>query len=215
MDRRNLAVVPPGVDDATAVSLPVAGLTALHAVRQLGTAVPGAAVAITGATGGVGHLAVQLAVRAGFSVLALTRDAAHASRFPWPAGDHGVRLTGNEHVGELRRLHRVIDSVGGPLLADLARVVLPDTTIVLVGAASGDPVVLDTAPLIARRVDLVSVRIPTPVGKDLMELLHLVSTGGLRVTAEHRGGWEHLVTDPAPRLPEVGKAVYQVTSDRW
>src|ERR1700693_2966655 len=60
----NVAALPAGVSDAQAATLPVAGLTALHALRQGGLLL-GRKVLIDGASGGVGHLACQLAHSAG------------------------------------------------------------------------------------------------------------------------------------------------------
>src|SRR5436853_2391354 len=59
-----VAALPDGVSDAEAATLPVAGLTALHALRQGGLLL-GRKVLIDGASGGVGHLASQLAAAAG------------------------------------------------------------------------------------------------------------------------------------------------------
>ena len=55
-----VAVLPDGCSDAQAATLPVAGLTALHALRQGGLLL-GRKVLVDGASGGVGHLACQLA----------------------------------------------------------------------------------------------------------------------------------------------------------
>src|SRR5437588_7565322 len=62
-----VAALPDAVSDAQAATLPVAGLTALHALRQGGLLL-GRKVLVDGATGGVGHLACQLAVAAGAQV---------------------------------------------------------------------------------------------------------------------------------------------------
>src|SRR5437773_181507 len=59
-----VAALPDGCSDAQAATLPVAGLTALHTLRQGGLLL-GRKVLIDGATGGVGHLACQLAHAAG------------------------------------------------------------------------------------------------------------------------------------------------------
>jgi NADPH:quinone reductase-like Zn-dependent oxidoreductase len=64
-----LAVVPAGVDLSAASTLPAAGVTALQALRALGS-VLGRRVLVTGASGGVGRFAVQLAVLAGAEVVA-------------------------------------------------------------------------------------------------------------------------------------------------
>src|SRR6185369_6898594 len=69
-----VAALPEGVSDAQAATLPVAGLTALHALRQGGLLL-GRKVLVDGATGGVGHLAVQLAAAAGAEVYGQVRRA--------------------------------------------------------------------------------------------------------------------------------------------
>src|SRR5436305_7717749 len=59
-----VAVLPDAVSDAEAATLPAAGLTAVHALRQGGLLL-GRKVLVDGASGGVGHLACQLAAAAG------------------------------------------------------------------------------------------------------------------------------------------------------
>jgi NADPH:quinone reductase-like Zn-dependent oxidoreductase len=70
-----MAPIPPQVPDAQAAALPTAGLTALR-VLEVGGLVLGKRVLVTGATGGVGRMAVQLAHLAGAQVTALVRDLA-------------------------------------------------------------------------------------------------------------------------------------------
>src|SRR5215467_5602982 len=67
--------IPQQVSDAQAAALPTAGLTALR-VLEVGGLVLGKQVLVTGATGGVGRMAVQLAQLAGAQVTALVRDPA-------------------------------------------------------------------------------------------------------------------------------------------
>ena len=74
----NVAVVPDALDLGTAAALSVAGVTALQFVRRLG-AVVGRRVLVTGASGGVGRLAVQLAARAGAHVVAAVGSPSGAS----------------------------------------------------------------------------------------------------------------------------------------
>ena len=66
---QRIAVLPDTVSFAAAAALPVAGLTALRTLRH-GAPLLGKRVLITGAAGGVGHLAVQLAARSGARVTA-------------------------------------------------------------------------------------------------------------------------------------------------
>ncbi len=64
---KRLAIVPDGVEPPAAASLPIAGCTALQAIRRSGIGA-GSKVLIVGASGGVGTFAVQLAVAAGAAV---------------------------------------------------------------------------------------------------------------------------------------------------
>ena len=76
-----LAELPEGISFAQAATLPVAGLTALRAL-EIGGFVLGKRVLVTGASGGVGRFAIQLAALAGAHV---TAARAHAHRGGRPA----------------------------------------------------------------------------------------------------------------------------------
>jgi NADPH:quinone reductase-like Zn-dependent oxidoreductase len=108
--RHRIAPLPDEVSFEDAAALPVAGLTALRALREAGPLL-GRRLLVTGATGGVGSFAVQLGVAAGAHVTALVSgeqrvDAARA------LGAHAV-------VTELDgSFDAVLDGVGGPLLKD-------------------------------------------------------------------------------------------------
>jgi NADPH:quinone reductase-like Zn-dependent oxidoreductase len=83
-EAQNLTARPAAVPWDAAGALPVAGFTAYAAVRAVRLA-EGDTVAVSGAAGGVGSIAVQLARRAGATVIGLAGEANHA----WLAG-HGV-----------------------------------------------------------------------------------------------------------------------------
>src|SRR5438067_5254541 len=74
-----VAALPDGCSDAQAATLPVAGLTALHALRQGGLLL-GRKVLVDGASGGVGHLACQLALAAGAEVWGQIRRDEHRAQ---------------------------------------------------------------------------------------------------------------------------------------
>jgi NADPH:quinone reductase-like Zn-dependent oxidoreductase len=77
----NLTAKPAGVSWEVAGSLFVVGTTAYAAVRAV-SLTPGDTVVVAGASGGVGSIAVQLARRAGATVIGLASQPNHA----WPAG---------------------------------------------------------------------------------------------------------------------------------
>jgi NADPH:quinone reductase-like Zn-dependent oxidoreductase len=83
-DAANLVPRPAGVSWEVAAALPVAGFTAWAMVRAAALG-PGDTVVVAGAAGGVGSIAVQLARRAGATVIGLAGAASHE----WLAG-HGV-----------------------------------------------------------------------------------------------------------------------------
>jgi NADPH:quinone reductase-like Zn-dependent oxidoreductase len=104
-----LAEIPGEVPDAQAAALPTAGLTALRAL-EVGGFVVAKRVLVTGATGGVGRMAVQLASAAGAYVTALVRDTAAAL-------EPLRRLGASEVVDHLDTdFDLVIDGVGGATL---------------------------------------------------------------------------------------------------
>ena len=84
-----VAALPDGVTDAQVSTLPVAGLTALHALRQGGLLL-GRKVLVDGASGGVGHLACQLAAAAGAQVWGHVRRPEYRIGSCWVIG--GLRL---------------------------------------------------------------------------------------------------------------------------
>src|SRR5260370_13217270 len=113
-----MGVLPDAVSFAQAASLPVAGLTALRALR-LGGFLLGRNVLVTGATGGVGHFAVQLAARAGAHVVGISRDPARGKAL-LDAGD--VSLA-SDASGLTERLDLILGSVGREALTGAPGVV--------------------------------------------------------------------------------------------
>jgi NADPH:quinone reductase len=125
--------LPDAVSFAQAATLPVAGLTALRALR-LGGMLLGKRVLVTGATGGVGHFAVQLAARAGAHVTGTCRTPERGAAL-LAAGD--VRLTSN--LGSLEGpFDLILESVGGESLSTSLKVVGRDGMVVLFGNSSGE-----------------------------------------------------------------------------
>lgn len=72
VDARRVRPIPPDLSFVEAASLPVAALTALNGLRRCGD-LSGRSVLVNGATGGVGHFAVQIAKARGALVTAACR----------------------------------------------------------------------------------------------------------------------------------------------
>src|SRR4051795_9037470 len=105
-----LAVLPDRVDFGRAAALPMAGTTAANLVRE-GGALLGARVLITGASGGVGHLAVQLAALTGAEVVAVARPERAGALRRYGA----VEVVGDPADAE-GPFELVLESVGGAAL---------------------------------------------------------------------------------------------------
>ncbi|MDQ6835960.1 MAG: zinc-binding dehydrogenase [Actinomycetota bacterium] len=137
-----LAELPEEVSFEAAATLPVAGLTALRAL-EVGGFVLGKRVLITGASGGVGRFAVQLARMAGAHVTAVARRA------------EGLAQLGAEEIlSELETsgpdYEVIIDAIGGPVLGVAMQRVAPRGIVVSFASTLSDPVNFPTRELFAR-----------------------------------------------------------------
>src|SRR5215468_9211780 len=126
-----LAELGEKVTFSQAATLPVAGLTALYALEKGGLLV-GRRVLITGATGGVGDFAVQLARLAGAHVTASARRADQAASLR-QLGAHEVVV--GEDIPASPRHHLVIESVGGRTLGSALGALEPDGLCVTLGVS--------------------------------------------------------------------------------
>jgi NADPH:quinone reductase len=127
-----VGALPDAVTDAQASTLPVAGLTALHALRQGGLLL-GRKVLVDGASGGVGHLACQLALAAGAIVWGhVRREAQRAQVAAWCGGRVIVGAELGAAKGE-GPYWLILDSVGGSALSAAMGMLAPNGTCVTFG----------------------------------------------------------------------------------
>jgi NADPH:quinone reductase-like Zn-dependent oxidoreductase len=130
-----VAQLPRTVTFAQAATLPIAGLTALRALR-LGGMLLGRNVLITGASGGVGQFAVQLAANASAHVTAVSRNPDRGKALT-KSGD--VRLITAQDMQSLEpSFDLILESVGGQSLTQSLKLVARDGTVVLFGNSSGE-----------------------------------------------------------------------------
>jgi NADPH2:quinone reductase len=129
-----VAALPDTVGFPEAASLPVAGLTALRALRTGGPLL-GRRVLITGASGGVGSFAVQLARAAGALVTAQVSGPSRVEAARALGADEVVTAVGPDSGP----FDLVLDGVGGPLLTEALRRLAPGGTMTAYGLASGQP----------------------------------------------------------------------------
>jgi NADPH:quinone reductase len=205
----NLAVLPDSADFGQAAALPVAGVTALQALRALGPVV-GRRVLITGASGGVGRFGVQLAARAGAHVIAAVGSAARGE---------GLEELGAAEVvvglaGVTEPVFGVLDNVGGPPLAEAFSLVADGGSAQSIGMASGQPTTIDFEAErqfgVRKRLEPFTVR--TPFASDLAYLVELLEAGEIDPQIGLRVSWND-VSEAAEALLDRrvnGKAVLDV-----
>ncbi|MCY1136411.1 zinc-binding dehydrogenase [Actinoplanes sp. Pm04-4] len=107
-----LGAAPAGADLAAISTVPIAAGSALRALRRSGP-VLGRRIMITGATGGVGRYAIQLARLGGALPVAVTRSP---GKYADELLDLGAAAVVAEPEDYPDTVHTVIDTVGGPLL---------------------------------------------------------------------------------------------------
>ncbi len=133
---RTFVPKPANLSFEQAAAVPVAACTALQAIRDHGELEPGQRVLVTGAGGGVGHYAVQIAKALGGEVTALTRTAYH--EFVRSIGaDHVVDYTRGDFPRADERYDLIVDVAGNRPMGALQRVLTPTGRLVLVGAGKG------------------------------------------------------------------------------
>jgi NADPH:quinone reductase len=127
-----MAALPQNVRFEEAAALPVAGLTALRTLRH-GAPLLGKRVLITGAAGGVGHMAVQIAARSGARVTAIV-GGPERSRHLRGASEIAEGIDSTKGPFAL-----ILESAGGASLAAAIARVEARGTIVIFGNSSGEP----------------------------------------------------------------------------
>ncbi|MCW2911037.1 MAG: NADPH:quinone reductase [Actinomycetia bacterium] len=122
VEAANLAAKPAGVPWEVAGALFVAGATAYAAVRAVALT-PGDTVVVAGATGGVGSIAVQLARRAGATVIGLASERHHA----WLTAHGVIPVSYGEGVaGRIRGAAGTVDALIDTAGGDYVRLALED-----------------------------------------------------------------------------------------
>lgn len=184
-----LAELPDAVTFEQAATLPVAGLTALRALELTGFLV-GKRLLVTGASGGVGRFAIQLAHRAGAHVTALARRT-----------DGLTELGADEVQTELEPegplFDAVIDAVGGPVLGAALQRIAPRGTVVNFAATVPEPVSYPTRAFFGRAPGAVlhglyifdEVEHTRTCSSDLRRLADLIAAGQLDPQIASTASW--------------------------
>lgn len=212
---QTLASLPDAVNDAQAATLPVAGLTALYAL-ELGRGLLDRRVLVTGASGGVGRLAVQLAKRGGAHVTAVSRNPDRARGLNELGADEIV----HELTTDGDRFDLVVEGVGGASLSSAIRRVAPFGTVVSFARTDETDVTFPTSALFRDAPGAtvhglyVFAELPRRAGgaEDLARLADLVARGDLTPQIDLETTWRE-----APEAIEAlldrriaGKAVLRI-----
>jgi NADPH:quinone reductase len=207
-----LAELPDGITFEQAATLPVAGLTALRSL-EIGGFILGKRVLVTGASGGVGRFALQLAKLAGAHVTAVARRS------------EGLRELGADEVqselsAEGPLFDVIIDAIGGPVLGAALQRVTPHGTVVNFAATTSDPVSYPTRGFFGRAPGATlhglyifdEVEHTRSCSADLRRLADLVAAGRLDPQIAMTASW----TDAASAVEALldrrinGKAVLTI-----
>jgi NADPH:quinone reductase-like Zn-dependent oxidoreductase len=214
-----LVEIPITVALTQAATLPVAGLTALYSLEKGGSLL-GRNVLVTGASGGAGHFAIQLAVYAGAQqVVGLVRQKQYVP-FVLAAGAHKVVVSDDgQATGKYGPYDRIIDSVGGQVLGTILGMLAPNGTCVNFGASATSTVTFDLRSFfIAGGTSLHGFYLFQELQHEsaqsgLTRLARLVEAHHLQPHIAHEESWEH-ISDVAQQLMErrfAGKAVLAIT----
>ena len=155
--------LPTGLTLREAMILGTAGFTAALALvrmERLGQRPEHGPIVVTGATGGVGTLAIDLLTRAGYEVHAITGKLEHLD-FLTRLGARQVISREKLHWGQrpLETVHwaGALDGVGGEMLEGLTRVIGLGGTIASYGMAGGTELHTTVMPFILRGVSLIGI----------------------------------------------------------
>ncbi len=209
-----LAELPEKVTFSQAATFPVAGLTALHALGKNGM-ILGKRVLITGATGGVGDFAVQLARLGGAHVTATARRADQAAALR-QLGAHEVTV--GDEIPPAPKYDLVLESVGGRTLGTALAALERGGVCVTLGVSATAEVTFDARSFfVAGRTTLYGFYLFTELGHEpaalgLRRLADLVAAGQLAPHISVERPWTDIAQVAADLIARTypGKAVLTV-----
>ena len=217
IDADGVVPVPDGVDARAASIASCAIGTAYHAVVVIGAVRPGDAVLVTGASGGVGLHAVQIAKAAGSVVLAASSSPGRATALRQAGADHLVlHGRGEDYFGQVRDLTAgegvdvVIDTVGTPVFQSARRSLARGGRWVMVGQLTGDFVPFNPAQLFLKGIQLLSSTSVTR--EELRQCLGLIARGTVKPALDEslpleRAAEAHLRLEAGSALGRITLAV--------
>jgi NADPH:quinone reductase-like Zn-dependent oxidoreductase len=179
-----LAAKPATLSLEQAATVAVSGLTALQSVVDIADVRPGQRVLVTGASGGVGSYAVQIAVAAGAEVTGVC-SAAKADLVRSLGAAHVLDYARDDIAEVSDRYDVIIDIAGDVPLSRLRRALAPTGTAVLVGSENAGQITGMSRQLCGLVMSLFSrqrltMRVPRDRAADLEPLAALIEAGRVR-----------------------------------
>jgi NADPH:quinone reductase-like Zn-dependent oxidoreductase len=186
---RNFVRRPAGASMAQAAALATSGLTALQACRDVARIRPGQRVLIVGASGGVGHLAVQIAKSLGAHVTAVC-SAANLDFMRALGADRAIDYAAEDVTAGDDVYDVILDNVEARPLAAMRRILAPDGTLIPNDGTGGGPLLGPLPRILATRLRDLSTRqrlrpfLSLEKHADLVALSELVAAGRLMPAVE-------------------------------
>ena len=173
--------IPKGMSLFDAMALGTAGYTAALAIVRMevnGLAPANGPVVVSGATGGVGSLAIDMLARLGYSVTALTGKESEAGYLRM-LGAKDVLPRKSLDLAKIKPLDRAtwagaVDNLGGEVLAWMASTMMVGGTIAAIGLAASMSLNTTVAPFILRGVSLLGIdsgTTPMPLRREVWRRL--------------------------------------------
>jgi NADPH:quinone reductase-like Zn-dependent oxidoreductase len=192
----NLARKPSDWTDAETAAAPLVFQTAWKALVDVGGLLPDQQVVITGASGGVGLAAVQLARAYGAKVVALSRSSDKQSRL-LDAGAHFVFSPDDPHLRKLicdslqtKGVNLVVDNVGGPLLGTAVHLLGIHGRVSVVGLLGGVEGTIPIPALLFKRASIHGILVtddsPSKSQSKWKEIVDLMNRAGSRPIIDSR-----------------------------
>jgi len=192
---RTAWVIPEGLDVRKAAVVPVTFGTADDCLFEFGRLKSGETVLVQAGASGVGVAAIQLAKRAGATVIATASSDERLERLRPLGLDHGINYLRDDVVAEVRRLTDkkgvdvVVDPVGGSTLQGSIKALAYRGRVSWVGSAGRETVKVDVGPLMAGNRSLTGVFLGAELGTqrvhdNIARLLADVARGELEVVID-------------------------------